>query len=83
METADSGFVQRRSTPKGHVRDVESSLQTLQPAADSSMTSNMYSEELDTFETNIAADEAALDITAINSDVQYDNNYSDSEESTA
>ena len=81
MEIAHSGFVQPWSTPKRPVYDEECPLQTPQPAADSDLTSNLYSEEIDTIETNIAEHEPELDVNATNSDVEG-LNYSDSEEST-
>ena len=81
METAHSGFVQPRSTPKRSIYDKERSLETPQPAADSSMISNPYSEEFDTIETNIAENEPEFDINASNSNVESVD-YSDSEEST-
>lgn len=81
METAHSGFVQPRSTPKRPICDEERPLQTPQPAADASLASNLYSEEFDTIETNIAEHEPEFDVNATNSDVES-LNYSDSEEST-
>ena len=81
METAHSGFVQPRSTPKRPIYDEERPLQTPQPVADSSLTSDLYSEEFDTIETNIAENEPQFDVNATNSDVES-LNYSDSEEST-
>ena len=81
METAHSGFVQPRSTPKHPIYDEERSLQTPQPVADSSLTSNLYSEEFDTIEMNIAENEPEFDINTTNSDVES-LNYSDSKEST-
>ena len=82
METAHSGFVQPRSTPKRPICDEERPLQTPQPAADSSLTSsNLYSEEFDTIEMNIAENEPEFDVIATNSDVES-LNHSDSEEST-
>ena len=81
METAHSGFVQPRSTPKRPICDQERSLQTPQPAADTSLASNLYSEEFDTIETNIAEHEPEFDVNATNWDVES-LNYSDSEEST-
>ena len=81
METAHSGFVQPRSTPKRPICDKERPLQTPQPAADASLVSNLYSEEFDTIETNIAEHEREFDVNATNSDVES-LNYLDSEEST-
>ena len=81
METAHSGFVQPRSTPKLPICDEERRLQTLQPAADASLASNLYSEEFDTRQTNIAEEEPEFDVNATNSDLES-LNYSDSEEST-
>ena len=81
METAHSGFVQPRSTPKRPIYDEERPLQTPQPVADSSLTSDLYSEEFDTIETNIAENEPEFDVNTTNSDVES-LNYSDFEEST-
>ena len=82
IETAHSGFVQPQSTPKRPIYDEECPLQTPQPepAADTSLTFNLYSEEFDTIKTN-TENEPELDINAANSDVES-LNYSDSEEST-
>ena len=81
METAHSGFVQPQSTPKRPICDEERPLQTQQPAADSDLTSNLYSEGFDTIETNIAEHEPELDVNSTNSDLER-LHYSDSEEST-
>ena len=81
METAHSGFVQPRSTPKRPICDEESPLETSQPAGDASLASNLYSEEFDTIETNIAEHEPEFDVNATNSDIES-LNYSDSEECT-
>ena len=81
METAHSGFVQPRSTPKRSICDEEGCVQTAQPAADTSLASTLYSEEFDTIETNIAEHEPEFHVNATNSDVES-LNYSDSEEST-
>ena len=56
METAYSGLVQPWSTPKCRICNEERPLQTPQPepAADTSLTFNLYTEEFDTIETNIA-----------------------------
>ena len=81
METAHSGFVQPRSTPKRPICDEERSPQTPQPAADASLASNLYSEEVDTIETNIAEHESEFDVNATNLDLES-LNFSDSEEST-
>ena len=81
LETAHSGFVQPRGTLKRPICDEERPLQTPQLAADTSLASNLYSEEFDTIETNIAEHESELDVNATNSDVES-LNYSDSEEST-
>ena len=70
METAHSGFVQPRSTPERPICDEEPPLQTLQSAADTSIASNLYSEEFDTIERNIAKHEPELDVNATNSDVE-------------
>ena len=70
METAHSGFVQPLSTPKRRICDEERALQTPQPepAADTSLTFNLYSEDFDTIQTNIAEHESELDVNATNSD---------------
>ena len=81
MEIAHSGFVQPRSIPKPPICDEESPLQTPQPAADASLAFNLFSEEFDTIETNIAEHEPEFDINTTNSGVES-LNYSDSEEST-
>ena len=62
METAHSSSVQPQSTPKRPICDEEHPLQTRQPAADSSLPSNLYSEEFDTIETNIAEHEPEFDV---------------------
>ena len=77
METAHSA----RSTPKRRICDEESPLQTPQRAADASLDSNLYSEEFDTIETNIAEHEPEFHVNATNSDVES-LNYSESEERT-
>ena len=69
MEIARSGFVQPWSTPKRPICDEERPLQTPQPAADTSLASNLYSEEFDTIETNIAKHESEFAVNATNSDV--------------
>ena len=66
METAHSGFVQPRSTPKRPIYEEESPVETVQPAADSSLIYNLYSEEFDTIETNIAENEPECDVNATN-----------------
>ena len=81
METEHSGFVQPRSTPKRSIYDKERPLQTAQLVADSSLTSDLYSQEFDTIETNIAENEPEFDVNTTNSDLES-LNYSDSEEST-
>ena len=81
METAHSGFVQPWSTQKRPIYDEECSLQTQQPVADSSLTSDLYSEEFDKIEMNIAENEPELDVNTTNSDVKS-LNYSHSEERT-
>ena len=52
-----------------------------QPAADSSLISNLYSEEFDTIETNITENETEFDVNTTNLDVKSVN-YSDSEGNT-
>ena len=81
METAHSGFVEPRSTPKHPICDEERALQTPEPAADASLASYLYSEEFNTIETNIAEHEPEFDLNATNSEVES-LNYSDSEKST-
>ena len=71
MERAHSGFVQPQSTPKRPICEEERSLQTLQPAADSSPTSpNQHSEEFNIIETNISENEPEFDVSPTNSDVK-------------
>ena len=83
METGHSGFVRPQSIPERRICNEERPLQTPppEPAPGTSLTFNLYSEELDTIETNIAEPEPELDIKATNSD-EESLNYSDSEEST-
>ena len=81
MKTAHSGFIQPQSTPKRPICDKERPLQTPQPAADTSLASNLYSKEFDTIETNIAEHEPEFDVNVTNSDVES-LNFPDSEEST-
>ena len=63
-------FLQPRSTPKRSIYDEEGPLQTPQPVADSSLISDLYSEEFDTIETNITENEPKFDVNTTNSDVE-------------
>ena len=81
METAHSGFVQPLSTPKSPIYDEERTLQTPQPLADSSLSSDVYSEELDTIETNITKKGPEFDVNTTNLNLES-LEYSDFEEST-
>ena len=80
METAHSNFLQPQSTPKPPICDEERPRRTPQPAADTSLTCKLYSEEFDTIETN-TQNEPKLNVNPTNSDVES-LNYPDSEEST-
>ena len=81
METGHSGFVQPRNTPNRRVCDEERLRQTPQPVADASLASNLYSEEFDIIETNIAEHEPEFNVIATSLDMKS-LNYSDSEAST-
>lgn len=81
METPHSGAVQPRSTIKFPIYNEDCSLQIHQLVADSSLTSDLYSEEFDTIETNIAGSGPEFDVNTANSDVES-LNYLDSQKST-
>jgi len=67
METANSGFVQPQSAPKGPICDKEH-LAQIPLSADCDLTSSLYRQELDIIETNIAKSESKIDLNATNSD---------------
>jgi len=70
MENPHSVFVKPQSTAKCPICDEEHPLHTLQPAAESRLTTDAYRKNLNTIETTIAESEPEIDINATDLDME-------------